>query len=146
MSSLHFAAKNGSLEAVKYLVSMGLNVSAADRWLTTPLTYAIPFSQVYQYLVTVGAVEGPASSKFIVLNSAYNSTKPTDNDFLSIYASYYGDTQSLKILQAQGRLNLHATDRNGRSPLVVAASEGQLESFKYLISNGASLLIKDYRG
>jgi ankyrin repeat protein len=37
---LHFAAKSGYLDAVKFLVSIGLDINTSDRWGATPLNYA----------------------------------------------------------------------------------------------------------
>lgn len=68
---LHFAAKNGSLDAVKYLVSQGVSVNPADRWGAKPLNYAGPFHNVSAFLMSVGATMGPPQGDYLALASVY---------------------------------------------------------------------------
>ena len=77
--------------------------------------------------------------------SVYESNNLTTNDLRTIYASYYGNVTALAILKAQGLLNVEAADRDGRTPLSVAASEGNIDAVKYLVSNKANLAIRDAR-
>ncbi len=69
----------------------------------------------------------------------------TDDQYRIFYSAFYGDLNSLKILKAQGLLKVDITDKDGRSPLSVAASEGNLEVVQYLIRNKANYAIRDAR-
>jgi len=60
---LHIAAKNGYLEAVKYLVSIGLDINESDRWGATPLNYARAYPLVFNFMISLknpSAYEGPS--------------------------------------------------------------------------------------
>ncbi len=48
-------------------------------------------------------------------------------------------------MNALGVLNVEATDNDGRTALAIAASQGSLESVKYLISVGGNPSIRDAR-
>ena len=56
-----------------------------------------------------------------------------------IYAAAEGDVTTLKSLVARGA-NVNAGDYDRRTPLHLAAAEGQMESVKYLIVQGLSFL------
>lgn len=99
-SALHFTAQYGYLEATKYLVSIGLNFNGADRWGATPMTYARPFPQLYQFFKNLSAVEGPETSDFTILASVYLDATLSQDDFRAYYAAYNNDVEALTILKS----------------------------------------------
>tara|TARA_R110002050_G_scaffold118733_4_gene236272 strand:+ start:263 stop:514 length:252 start_codon:yes stop_codon:yes gene_type:complete len=56
-TALHLAASEGKLDTVKYLISMGANVNAVDRFGNTPLQDAIDSrrSELVEHLRMAGA-------------------------------------------------------------------------------------------
>ncbi|TNV87853.1 hypothetical protein FGO68_gene5771 [Halteria grandinella] len=143
---LHFAAKGGQLETVKYLLSIGVSLNPEDRWKATPMNYARKSSQaLLEFFITQKANEGPEQGEFLALSSVYKDNEPSDNELRAFYAAYFNDVQSMQNLKYQNILNIASFDKDGRSPLSVAASQGNLEAVKYLIANKANLSIRDAR-
>ena len=70
-----------------------------------------------------------------------------DDDFYrQIYASLeHDDLYILKVMLIL-RKNLNDYDYDGRTPLGVAASDGNLKAVKYLVSHGANIHHRDARG
>ena len=68
---MHFAAKSGSLDAVKYLYSLGLSINPIDRWGATPLSYATPFPNITSFLNSSGAILGSPQGDYLSLSSVY---------------------------------------------------------------------------
>jgi len=48
-------------------------------------------------------------------------------------------------LKSQGLLRVDVTDKDGRTPLAIAASQGHLNAVKYLIREKANYAIRDAR-
>ena len=61
-----------------------------------------------------------------------------------MYACKENNIILLKVLNIYG-VNLNGYDYDGRTALNIAASEGNLETLKYLISHGADLFHVDVR-
>lgn len=94
---LHYAAKAGSLGAVKYLVSLGVPINSYDRWNSTPMTYARPYQPVYQFFQNMSAIDGKESSSAVLASVYANSVLAVD-DYRAFYAAYYNDLQALQQL------------------------------------------------
>lgn len=81
---LHIAAKEGSLESVKYLLSIGIELNARDRWGATPLNYARTFPEVFNFMKTLKnpeAVEGSSQGDYLILASVYQYQNPTNDTY-----------------------------------------------------------------
>lgn len=61
------------------------------------------------------------------------------------YAAFFNNVEMMDNLRLLG-WNVNGQDYDGRTALGVAASQGNLEAVKYLISKGADLTIRDSRG
>jgi ankyrin repeat protein len=69
----------------------------------------------------------------------------TDNDYRMLYAASRGDLSTIQILKQQGsRINFN--DIESRSPLHIAACNGNQIIVEYLVANGADVMKKDSRG
>lgn len=55
------------------------------------------------------------------------------------YLCSKGDVMGIKNLMSSGTASIHGSDYDGRTPLHLAASEGQLKVVKFLVSRGANL-------
>jgi glutaminase len=68
-----------------------------------------------------------------------------DEQFRLFYAAYYNDIILMQRLNIMG-WSVNAYDYDGRTALGVAASQGNFEGVKYLVSHGANPFHKDFRG
>lgn len=73
-------------------------------------------------------------------------SKLTDSDIKLFYAAKYGDLQTAISLVTTGKANLYARDIDGRTPIMVAASEGKQQFIQYFAYFGADLSGIDIRG
>jgi glutaminase len=81
----------------------------------------------------------------MILSSVYKGDTLTNDDERVFYSAYYDNLQGLQTMNALGLLNVEAADSDGRTALSVAASQGNLDSVKFLISIGANPSIRDAR-
>jgi glutaminase len=86
----------------------------------------------YDNLVQSSKLDPRRQRKITELNATYSS----------IYAASTGDVYELKRLVAHGH-DLDSADYDGRTPLHLAAAEGQLEAVEYLLNQGVHLSPKD---
>ena len=56
----------------------------------------------------------------------------TDNQVRMFYAVYYGDLNTIRVLQAL-KVSVLISDLDNRTPLHIAASEGNLNIVQYLL-------------
>lgn len=66
---LHIAVSKGMYDAVVLLVKIGVNISAVDRWGSTPLNDAVNSPRIYQYLVTNKAKLGKLTQVIAIVNA-----------------------------------------------------------------------------
>ena len=121
---LHWGAKFNQPEVVKYLVSVGADVSIKNNDGKTPLDLA--------------KSEGNAGCVFFL--SKGNLTQK-DKDELLLKASEKGDLEGVKFLIENGA-DVNAKGCCDYTPLHEAAEKGHLEVVKYLISKGADVNAK----
>jgi ankyrin repeat protein len=72
-------------------------------------------------------------------------TPLSDNEVRMLYAAQYGDMETLKIM-INRQVSVRTRDFEGRTPLLVASAEGNLNIVQYLVHNGSPLAETDDRG
>lgn len=115
---LHIACKNGNLEMVKLMMKNKINVNYLDRESKMPLNYAIENGHL---AVCEFMIENGATIRYDIL-SGYNLC----------YLAFEGRYDILKMYYNCGG-NLVETDYDGQSCFHVAAYNGQLEFFKFIV-------------
>eukprot|EP00899_Mesostigma_viride_P007210 jgi/Mesvir1/16490/Mv10045-RA.1 len=124
---LHVAAAEGKTEIVEFLIAHEADVNVVDRWGATPLDDAVKFGHewVARVIRTHGGVIKSGQSVGLLYSAA--------ND---------GDVVRLNLLLENG-VPMNTDDR---TPLAVAASEGQILSVDFLLSHKADVDILDRWG
>jgi len=168
MTALHFAAENGDLAMVRFLLENGAEVNARGPCGNTPLHYAAT-REVAEALIAGGAdVHAKGNRGMTPLHYARNrgvaevllahhAIVDQRSDELGIDLFGHGrkppDTTPLREAAFHGRLDVvkllieHGADVNakGSEPLFWAAYFGHVETASLLIANGAKVDVKDWR-
>lgn len=128
---LHIAASEGHLEICKLLLERGSKINRSDRWGGAPLDDAHRHKhiEVVQYLRLHGGKFGSAS-----ISNNLNS------------ACWEGDVDEVRAILEYGNIDLNLSDYDQRTPLHLAASEGQAEIIQLLCEKGADANRKDRWG
>ena len=121
--AIHFAAENGHINVVEFLLSQGVKVNEKDYDNATPLIYASKSGNVE--LV-----------KFLIENKANVNTKTDDGMTALCYAARNGSLSVAKVLVENGA---HFINKNDASPLVEACGSGHLDLVKLFVENGAKV-------
>jgi len=117
-------------------------VNKVDRWGGTALDVANN-SEIESLLVQNGGKRNLLTKVELTLFDKKNSNF-TNNQVRMFYAAYYGDLKTVQTLDAL-KVSVSLKDLDGRTPLHLAASEGNLDVVKYLIARGASVAQIDSR-
>jgi ankyrin repeat protein len=131
---LHYAARNGYLDAVKFLVQeAGADVESKDgSWGQTPLSWP--------------AVHGRLDAvKFLVKEAGADvESKDGGGRTPLSWAAYNGELEAVEFLAKEAGADVEAKDEGGRTPLSWAAVRSRLEVVKFLAKEaGADVEAKD---
>lgn len=123
-TSLHLAAEQGNLNAVKYFVEKGGDISAQDEMGYTPLHLAAKQGNldIIKYLVEKGA-------DVDVYQGGWGYSTPLH------LAAANGHLDTVKYLMGKGA-NPNAIDGDGKTPLQRANEKGHLNIVEYFASRG----------
>lgn len=121
---LHFAASNGQVECVEYLIRSGINVNVKDDEGTSPLCNAAFYSNLRMVVCLVG-------------NGADVFARRTCGWSVLQSAAFSGKLDCVQYLTEAG-CNVNNTDRDGNAVIHSAAQNGHLHVVKYLVSKGAN--------
>ena len=136
--SIHEAAQEGNIEAVKQHLADGADVNAklkAEKWQDiagwTPLHFAARSNrkEIVELLITVGA----------------DVNVEADNGLTPLHNASGADKEVAELLIAEGP-DVNAKDRTEWTPLHYAACRGNKEVVEPLIANGADVNAKDGGG
>ncbi|WKY08826.1 hypothetical protein Q1695_001756 [Nippostrongylus brasiliensis] len=131
-NALHVAATGGNLEAVKYLLGIGVNVHLKDLFGYNPLLCAVkakalPCVQIIRE--AGGTVDIPKYKQGVDM----------------CLAAAHGDIEQLKCWEAAGS-DFSETDYDKRTPLHVAVTHNQIETVRYLMDHGGDPYAEDEFG
>ena len=122
--SIHDAAYDGNIEAVKQHLAAGADVNAKDEYGGTPLDFAIAENKTE----TANLIRKHGGK--------YGSIQTAAGD---------GDTEAVKEFLATG-VDVNAKDPGGFTPLHFAAMNGNKENAELLIAKGADVKAKNIAG
>ena len=132
-SALHLACSEGKLPVVTLLIGMQAQVDVVDRWGNVPLQDAM--RQGHRDIVDVLTQAGARLSR----------ESAAEMELKACTLALKGNLQGLSNLIECG-VNVNAVDRDGRSPLHLAAAGGHLEAVDYLILKSADINMQDLKG
>ncbi|TNV87851.1 hypothetical protein FGO68_gene16675 [Halteria grandinella] len=142
---LHHAVRSGHNEIVLYLIDeQGVFANPQDRWGYSPLDYVTPKTSLEKILLDRGAKR--ITNVTITLTDVAGSQRNLTDDQARIYfACFYGNLNAVQSLDALN-IQLDIKDYQGRTPLHIAASEGNYEVLKYLVAQDVDVSVLDGRG
>eukprot|EP00798_Chlamydomonas_sp_ICE-L_P019744 gene19744-biopygen28568 len=131
-TSLHWAAQEGHVECVRYLLSIGVEVDKTDLGGSTPLQ--------------VAASNGHVECIKALLDSGAELNAQDNGGITSLHtAALDGHMECVKALLARGA-EVDTQDKSGNSPLHYAALNGYVDCIKTLLANGAEVNSLDHSG
>ncbi|KAI4326480.1 hypothetical protein MLD38_031791 [Melastoma candidum] len=151
---IHVAADNGSLEAIKFCVSVGGDVDVLDANGWSPLHYAARNGsyETVEYLVDHAMytkhavnVEGKTALSVAEENGFADLYGPLRSGDDLHRAARVGDVDGVRDSIAEGG-NVNGRDQHGWTPLHRAAFKGRVECVKALLSHGAKVDSVDDEG
>ena len=141
---LHLAVIAGNKPVIKYLISRGADVNAVDNERHSALHWAIVCGELdaLDLLHNAGANPGlPDNHGALPIHYAVQMCSPGHNTKDKEMVCQLG----LKKLLSW-KVDINVKDKEGRDPLLWAASAGSLFAIKVLISHGASVTSEDKDG
>ena len=126
-TALYLAAMHGHLNLVQFLIEKGSNVNRKRNGTMAPIEVA---SKNGHFNVV----------KYLIENSAMY----VDNSAMH-HAAFEGHLDIVQQLEIYGA-NINARDKEGTTPLWIAANNGHYEVVKFLLNKGASYKIRNNNG
>lgn len=129
---LHGAARNGSLELVKLLVSKGAKINAVDKEFSMPLAEAVQADNL-------------EIAKFLLEHGADKTINHSDDEFQT--AIFKARSAKMAQLLIANGANVSESDKKGLSVLLHAvANYLDFDLLKVLLQNGADINARDDSG
>lgn len=125
-TALHVAAKYGDLELTKTLIEYGADVNAVGFFSQTPLHYAAHhnFPELITYLLKSGAA----------------NDKSRSDTLMPIHVAVdMGRVEAVKAFLNHDPKQLKSCAKEARTPMYLAAMNGNTEMMKVLIANGDNI-------
>ena len=127
--AIHFAAENGQLEVIKFLISIDSKVIHAK---------ANNGREAIHFAAENGHVE---ALEFLISQGASIDVKDVNGMDPTHWAAINGHVEVIKFLMSKGA-SINNTDSYGREPIHCAAENGHVEVIKFLISQDDTVVDK----
>ena len=146
--SIHDAARDGNIEAIKQHLAAGTDANEVERKLTQQSKEYIPMSRRDSALDL--ALKLPSSSdKSVIVNmlrkNGGKTTKQLSNQDALTSACLSGNMMTIKKLIKAGA-HINSKGRTGVTPLNIAVYSGNRKVVKFLLDNGADVNFEDKEG
>mmetsp|Transcript_21475 Transcript_21475/g.31148 ORF Transcript_21475/g.31148 Transcript_21475/m.31148 type:complete len:564 (-) Transcript_21475:167-1858(-) len=134
MQPIHWAASEGKISSIRFLVNSNVDIDSTDANGCTPLVIAAQHNQIpcVVYLIKSGANVEVAD---------------TNGDLCSHWAAYKGNLELLGALAYLRPQDMHAADKYGQTPLHLASLRGNVDCVEYLVTAcRCDMTLKDRNG
>ncbi|TNV87799.1 hypothetical protein FGO68_gene10995 [Halteria grandinella] len=144
-TALHHAVRANQMSVIEYLIdTLNVYINPKDRWNYTPLDYVKPNTSLSDYLLSRNAKRTVNTT--VTLSAVTNGIKSLSQDQAKLYyACFFNDLSTVQTLRAL-KVNFDIKDHDGRTPLHVAAAEGNEGIVTLLIASGVNVQAVDNRG
>lgn len=134
MCPIHWAASDGRIAIINYLISKRQDINVLDANMCTPVIIATQHNQI-------------ATIVFLMKNGANMGHKDINGDTALHWAAYKGYTELLAFLAYNMPQDINSLDTFGQSPVHLAALQGQYGCVDYLANEcHVDMLTKDKNG
>jgi ankyrin repeat protein len=157
VTPLHYAALNGSVEALKILLDQGADPNARNQAGATPLVYAAwsfersrllvehgasvnvaTNQKITPLLVAAAAEENARTVRYLLNNGADIKAQDEDGEDALTRAAFSGDVETLKLLLERGGDPKHA-DKSGYTALMNATIFPDARRVRMLLDAGSDV-------
>ena len=129
MFPIHWAASDGKLLVLRYLIDHRQDINSLDANGCSPLITAVQHDQANAVV-------------FLLKNHCDTTVKDMNGDTALHWAAYKGFTQLIALLSNEMPQEINSDDEFGQTPLHLAALQGHHDSVDYLIRNCNSDMLK----
>ena len=141
--ALHYAVLRRDAEMVRLLMQAGADARKGI-WPHRDATSGLALARDREYFEIVGIIEEEEQRRRRELSCPNTSVSPAQDEINEAISR--GDAAAaMRLLEADPAL-IHACDRNGATPLHIAAEETDAELVKWLLERGANARKKDIHG